>query len=120
MIQYGYYTGTEYKEETKIQIESLKRENTELRHKVNLLEDENKRLKSKIDQNSNNSSQPPSTDKKAVRKANEYNGRSKSERNPGGQTGHKGKTLSKKVLTRMSGLAMVAMYVVYAVYICIR
>ena len=48
----------------KIQIESLKRENTELRHKVNLLEDENKRLKSKIDQNSNNSSQPPSTDKK--------------------------------------------------------
>ena len=53
----------EYKEETKIQIESLKRENTELRHKVNLLEDENKRLKSKIDQNSNNSSQPPSTEK---------------------------------------------------------
>ena len=91
----------EYKEETKIQIESLKRENTELRHKVNLLEDENKRLKSKIDQNSNNSSQPPSTDKKAVRKANEYNGRSKSERNPGGQTGHKGKTLSKKDVEKL-------------------
>ena len=87
---------TEYKEETKKQIDDLKRENAELRHKVSLLEDENKRLKAKIEQNSNNSSQPPSTDKKTSRKANEYNGREKSERKVGGQAGHEGKTLTKE------------------------
>ena len=86
----------EYKEETRIEIDGLKRENAELRHKVSLLEDENKRLKSKIDQNSNNSSQPPSRDDKPTQKANEYNGRTKSERKIGGQTGHKGKTLTKE------------------------
>lgn len=86
----------EYKEETKKQIDSLKQENVELRRKVSLLEDENKRLKSKIDQNSSNSSLPPSTDQKTAKKANEYNGREKGERKPGGQKGHKGKTLSKQ------------------------
>ena len=74
----------------------MKQENVELRRKVSLLEDENKRLKSKIDQNSSNSSLPPSTDQKTAKKANEYNGREKGERKPGGQKGHKGKTLSKQ------------------------
>ena len=91
----------EFKEETRIQIDSLKRENAELRHKVSMLEDENKRLKSKLDQNSSNSSQPPSTDQKSTKKANEYNGRTKSEKKRGGQAGHQGKTLTKQGVEKL-------------------
>ena len=60
--------------------------------------DENARLRSILDNNSGNSSLPPSTDQKTSRKekaANEYNGREKSGRKAGGQKGHQGKTLTE-------------------------
>ena len=54
------------------------------------------RLKSMLDNNSNNTSVPPSTDQnRKEKRANRYNGRSGSEKKAGGQTGHKGKTLTK-------------------------
>ena len=54
------------------------------------------RLKSMLNNNSNNTSLPPSTDQnRKEKRANRYNGRSGSEKKAGGQTGHKGKTLTK-------------------------
>ena len=54
------------------------------------------RLKSMLNNNSNNTSLPPSTDQnRKEKRANRYNGRSGSEKKTGGQTGHKGKTLTK-------------------------
>lgn len=83
---------------------TLSEENTRLQEKVDslesenaLLKEENVRLQSMIDQDSNNSSLPPSTDQKpSKKKANEYNGRQASGRKNGGQKGHPGTTLSKK------------------------
>lgn len=83
---------------------TLREENTRLRDKVDslesenaLLKEENVRLQGIIDQDSNNSSLPPSTDQKpSKKKANEYNGRQTSGRKTGGQKGHPGTTLSKK------------------------
>lgn len=67
----------------------------ELEEKVERLEEEIGRLKSKGKNNSGNSSLPPSTDEKPSRDkaANEYNGRKKSGKSSGGQTGHPGRTL---------------------------
>ena len=54
------------------------------------------RLKSMLNNNSNNTSLPPSTDRSGKEKsANRYNGRAKSEKKAGGQAGHRGKTLTK-------------------------
>lgn len=91
----------EFKEETRRQIDALKQENAKLRHKVSMLEDENKRLKSIIEQDSSNSSQPPSTDQKSTRKTNAYNGRTTSEKKRGGQAGHQGKTLTKRDVEKL-------------------
>lgn len=60
-----------------------------------LLRDDNERLKSIINNDSSNTSNPPSTDQKAGKPANTYNGREKSGRRAGGQKGHKGTTLTK-------------------------
>lgn len=59
------------------------------------LKDDNARLKSIINNDSSNSSLPPSTDQKGGKPANTYNGRTKSGRKAGGQKGHKGTTLTK-------------------------
>lgn len=61
-----------------------------------LLKEEVSRLKSDRNNNSENSSNPPSSDQKGVKKANEYNSRKKTEKKRGGQKGHKGITLTKK------------------------
>lgn len=54
------------------------------------------RLKSILNNNSGNTSLPPSTDRTGKEKsANRYNGRAKSGKAAGGQAGHKGKTLTK-------------------------
>ena len=60
-----------------------------------LLQDDNARLKSIINNDSSNTSLPPSTDQKSQKPANTYNGRKKTDCKNGGQKGHKGTTLTK-------------------------
>ncbi len=69
-------------------IEGLTQENQ-------LLRDDNARLKSIINNDSSNTSLPPSTDQKGGRPANTYNGREKTKRKRGGQKGHEGTTFTK-------------------------
>ena len=76
-------------------IDTLEHENLELKHENQLLKDDNARLKSIINNDSSNSSLPPSSDLKGTRPANTYNGRKKTECKAGGQNGHKGTTLTK-------------------------
>ena len=60
-----------------------------------LLRDDNARLRGIINNDSSNSSLPPSSDQKGGKPANSYNGRTKTERKAGGQKGHRGTTLTK-------------------------
>lgn len=76
-------------------IDTLKNENLALRQENQLLKDDNSKRKSTINNNSSNSSLPPSEDAKDRKPANTYSGRNKAERNAGGQKGHKGTTLTK-------------------------
>lgn len=78
--------------------EDVKRLNAkidDLTKKNQSLEEDNARLKSIINNDSSNTSLPPSTDQKGGKPANTYNGREKSGRKAGGQKGHKGTTLTK-------------------------
>lgn len=76
-------------------ISDLKKENNLLRAENQLLREDNARLKSIINNDSSNSSLPPSFDQKGTKPANTFNGRSKTGRKAGGQKGHKGTTLTK-------------------------
>ena len=79
------------KEEIRVRDEKIK----ELTAKNDALTEEVTRLKSIINTDSHNSSNPPSTDGKGnSKKANEYPSRIKSGKKQGGQNGHKGKTLT--------------------------
>ena len=60
-----------------------------------LLRNDNARLRSIINNDSSNSSLPPSSDQKGGRPANTYNSRTETKRKAGGQKGHKGTTLTK-------------------------
>ena len=102
----------EHKEELKKQEVSLKEEFREERNKFNerisnletelavvktenvLLHNDNERMKRILNNDSSNSSLPPSTDVKG-KGANTYNTREKSDKKCGGQIGHKGTTLTK-------------------------
>lgn len=66
-----------------------------LTHENQLLRDDNARLKSILNNDSSNTSLPPSTDQKGGKPANTYNGREKTKRKRGGQKGHEGTTLTK-------------------------
>lgn len=77
------------------EIAELKEENRVLKKENQLLRDDNARLKSIINNDSSNSSLPPSTDQKGGKPANTYSSRTKSGRKAGGQRGHKGTTLTK-------------------------
>ena len=99
--------------------ENLKKENVFLRRKIKTMEEDfsktiaemnkkmdvliedNKRLKNEvsrlngiINNNSSNSSLPPSSDQKPSKAPNEYNSRRKTNRHPGGQVGRSGITLT--------------------------
>lgn len=77
------------------ELSNLKKENRHLREENQLLKDDNARLKSILNHDSSNTSQPPSTDQKGGKPANTYNGRTKTGRKAGGQKGHRGTTLTK-------------------------
>ena len=79
----------------KDELSDLKKENQHLLEENQLLRDDNARMKSILNNNSSNTSQPPSTDKKSVKPANIYNGREKRGRRAGDQKGHKGTTFTK-------------------------
>lgn len=82
----------------KEEISTLKTENQQLRKENKLLQDDIARLKSIINNDSSNTSLPPSSDGKTGRPSNTYNGREKSGRKAGGQEGHKGTTLTKAAI----------------------
>lgn len=82
---------TEHKED----VERLNARINNLTVENQLLRDDNARLKSIIDNNSSNTSNPPSTDQKAGKPANTYNGREKSGLLAGAQKGRRGTTLTK-------------------------
>ena len=75
-------------------IDLLEKENGGLIQQVHCLLDDNERMKRIINNDSSNSSLPPSTDQKG-KGANTYNDRKKSGKKCGGQQGHKGTTLTK-------------------------
>ncbi len=75
-------------------IDLLEKENGGLIQQVHCLSDDNERMKRIINNDSSNSSLPPSTDQKG-KGANTYNDRKKSGKKCGGQIGHKGTTLTK-------------------------
>lgn len=77
------------------QIASLNKIIVQKDGKIEKLENEVDRLKKQINNNSNNSSNPPSTDIKANKKI--VNNRKETKNNVGGQKGHKGITLSKNM-----------------------
>lgn len=81
--------------ELKEELSDLKKENTILRAENQLLKEDNARLKSIINNDSSNTSLPPSMDPKGGKPANTYNGRKKTGRKPGEQNGHTGTTLTK-------------------------
>lgn len=74
--------------------EALEEENNMLKKENRLLRDDNERMKRILDNNSTNSSLPPSTDQ-AGKAPNTYNGRKPSGKKKGAQPGHPGKGLSK-------------------------
>ena len=83
------------------EVSSLKQENAVLTEKCRKLENENKllrndneRMKRILNNDSSNSSIPPSKDEN-TKPANTYNGRKPTSRKPGAQKGHKGAGLSK-------------------------
>ena len=85
------------------EVTTLKQENAVLKKKSDRLEkentllfDDNERLKRNANNNSSNSSVPPSRDQNKPPKApNTYNGRKPTQRKPGAQPGHKGNGLQK-------------------------
>ena len=79
-------------------IDTLEKENQNLKKENQLLRDDNARLRSIINNDSSNTSLPPSTDQKGSRPANTFNGREKTRRRAGGQKGHAGTTLTKSLV----------------------
>ena len=98
------------------EVNSLRKENTALREEVcalkeknhvleernirlekenQLLRDDNERMKRKLNNDSSNSSIPPSQERKG-KSPNQYNGRRQTGRKAGAQPGHKGHSLTRK------------------------
>ena len=77
------------------EISALKKDNCHLREENQLLKDDNARLRSIINNDSPNTSLPPSADQKGGKPTDAYNSRQHTGRKAGGQKGHKGTTLTK-------------------------
>ena len=92
---------TTYRVDATEKIERLTQDNQELRQENQKLRLDNERLKRIINNNSSNSSLPPSTDQKPSKPANTYNSRQKSGKTSGGQIGHKGKTLTREKVEKL-------------------
>lgn len=90
------------KAEHKSDVERLNARISDLTAENQLLRDDNARLKSIIDNNSSNTSNPPSTDQKAGRPANTYNSREKTGRRAGGQKGAGAPPLPKRMWKKNS------------------
>lgn len=76
-------------------IDALEKENHVLKEENLRLKENNARLKSIINNDSFNTSLPPSTDQKSSNPANTFNGRKETQHKPDGQKGHNGTTLTK-------------------------
>jgi len=76
-------------------IDSLECELAYVKTENTLLKNDNERMKRILNNDSSNSSNPPSSDHKGNR-PNQYNTRKKQDRKCGGQKGHEGKTLIEK------------------------
>lgn len=116
------------KREHKEDVDRLNKKIDSLTEENQLLKDDNARLRSIINNDSSNTSRPPSTDQKGGRPANTFNGRKKTERKAGGQEGHAGTTLTRsdieekiasgrcrheiRTVGRVSGQGYVTKYVV--------
>lgn len=83
------------KREHKEDVDRLNKKIDSLTQENQLLKDDNARLRSIINNDSSNTSLPPSTDQKGRKPANTFNGRNKTERKSGGQKGHAGTTLTR-------------------------
>lgn len=82
------------KREHKEDVVRLNKKIDSLTEENRLLKEDNAHLRSIINNDSSNTSLPPSTDQKGVKPANTFNGRKKTERKAGGQKGHSGTTLT--------------------------
>ncbi len=87
-----------------LEVERLNKTIQEKDKKIELLLEENDRLKNKNNKNSSNSSKPSSTNMTTPKKktgSNIYNYRTKSGKKPGGQYGHIGHSLSKEYVEKL-------------------
>lgn len=82
--------------EHKNDVERLNAKIDRLTEENRLLKDDNARLRSIINNDSSNTSLPPSIDQKGGKPANAYNSRQHTERKAGGRKGHKGTTFTKE------------------------
>lgn len=82
-------------------VQELEAENATLREENRRLLNDNIRLKRILNNNSKNSSLPPSTDQKPAKTVNEFNSRTPTGRKPGAQPGHAGKTLTREKIQEL-------------------
>ena len=85
----------EEKVEHKEDVDRLNSKIDALTEENELLREDNARLKSILNHDSSNTSNPPSSDEKGKKPSNQHNGRENTERKAGAQEGHKGNTLTK-------------------------
>ena len=96
------------KAEHKEDVDRLNARISELTCENQLLRDDNERLKSILNNDSSNTSNPPSTDQKTGKPANTYNGREKTGRKAGGRKATKALPLPKQTWKKSSGLGNAA------------
>ena len=81
------------------EIARLRAENADMKERIAKLEAEVDRLRKQLNNDSSNSSSPPSGDQKPNRPSN-FNSRGKSDKKSGGQKNHKGHCLNKSEIRR--------------------